>query len=140
MMSDRKNQQAFSLVEAILAMTILGIAVSSILTTFSSALVSAKVAEDYANATIMMNELRGHLRSNLLNPYDINEGTFSLYPRFQWTVEYMESETPNLFLVTLQIQWQQANKNYTYKTTTYHYYDMEGEFEQEMMEEGGTAS
>lgn len=132
-----EDQHAFSLVEAILAMTILGIAVSSILTTFSSALLSAKIAEEYANATIMMNELRGNLRCNLLNPYDVNEGNFTLYPNFQWTVEYLETDTDNLFLVNLSIRWSHGNRNYTYKTTTYHYYDIESDLQDEQTEGEG---
>lgn len=124
MIRNRQNQNGFTLVEAILAMTIMAIAVSGILSTFSSALIATKVAEDFSKASIMMNELRGQVRANLLSPMDINEGTSTLFPRFQWSATYQETEITSLYEVTLQIQWQQGNRTFTLKNMTYHYIDI----------------
>lgn len=122
MRNKRKTQDAFSLVEAILATTILGIAVTGILTTFSSALVAIKVAEDYSKASTMMNELRAHVRTDLLSPAETNEGTFTLHDRFQWNVEYMESQITNLYQVKLTVSWTQGSRNYSLVNNTYHYF------------------
>jgi type II secretory pathway pseudopilin PulG len=119
-----KHNRAFSLVEAILATTILSIAVTGILTTFSGALVAAKIAEDYSKASTMMNELRGHVRANLLTPLEVNEGTFSLHEGFSWTVSYMETEFGNLYQVQLEVLWQRGDRTYRLNHSTYHYFDV----------------
>ena len=129
MIRKKHQQSGFTLVEAILAMTIMAIAVSGVLSTFSSALLVTKAAEDYSKAAILMNELKAQVRSNMLSPMDINEGTSVLFPKLQWSVNYQETEILNLYQVDLQVQWQQGNQTYTMQNQTYHYVELQSDTE-----------
>ncbi len=127
----RHNKKSFSLVEALLAMTILGVAISGILTTFSSAMVAVKVSEDYSTASNLMGELRTQLRANLFDPGIVNEGTFLNYPDFSWKVTYNPTEIESLYQAMLVIQWKRGNRNYIIDYVTYHYYAIPEEEELE---------
>lgn len=129
MMHRRHSEQAFSLVESILAMTILGITVAAILTTFSSALIAGRISEDQALVSTMMIELHAHVRSNLFDPTQINQGTFTDHPGFTWQATYLLTNVTNLYQVTLQIQWERGGRVRSMEYMTYHYYDLEAELE-----------
>jgi len=119
----RKNQ-SFSLVESLLAMTILGLSVTSLMTTFSSALLVGKLSEEYSFAASLMGELHTQVRANLLSPLEDNRGTFTQYPRFSWQVNYFYTDSPNLYQVELVIQWNRGNRQRELKQVTYHYFAM----------------
>ncbi|HOJ61229.1 MAG TPA: type II secretion system protein [bacterium] len=121
-----RRTRSFSLVEALLAMTILGISVTSLMTTFSSALLVGKLSEEYSIAASLMGELHTQLRANLLSPLDINEGTFTLHPRFAWQVNYLYTDLPNLYEVELVILWTRGNRQQALRHRTYHYYEIPG--------------
>lgn len=118
----RRGEHSFSLVEALAAMTIMGIAIASILTTFSAALVASRVAEDYAVSTSMMTELRTHVRANLLSPLETNQGTFTNHPGFNWSAVYTPTNYTNFYLVEMSVDWIRGDKEYKRTCTTYHYY------------------
>lgn len=121
----RKNQKkGFSLVEAILAMTILGIAATSIMATFSSALVSGSLSHDYAIASILLDDLRSYVRTNMLTPETVNEGAFTNFPKYSWQVIYTITEFTDLYHVEFLIVWQRGTKQYRVSAVTYHYYEM----------------
>ena len=115
------RQHSFSLVEALLAMTILGVAISGILTTFSAAMIATKLSQDYALVSNLMGELRTQLRADLLDPTMINEGNFAGYPDYSWQVNFFYTEVENLYQVELQIQWQRGNRPHRVQYVTYHY-------------------
>lgn len=127
MKSKRRGEDSFTLVEALAAMTILGIAVASILTTFSASLVAGRAAEDYAAASAMMTELRTYVRANLFTPYETNQGTFTTHPEFSWTATYTPTNYTDFYQVTLTIQWLRGDRQYTHAATTYHYYAVASE-------------
>ncbi|MDP8245551.1 MAG: type II secretion system protein [Candidatus Hinthialibacter antarcticus] len=122
MRTKRRAENSFSLVEALAAMTIMGIAIASILTTFSASLVASRVAEDYAISTSMMTELRTHVRANMLSPLDANQGTFTNHPGFSWSAVYTPTNYTNFYLVEMTIDWIRGDKEYARTCTTYHYY------------------
>ncbi len=136
-MLSKQGQQGFTLVEALLAMTILGIAVTSILTTFSSSLVAGKVSEDRALVTLLMDDLRSYVRSGMFSPMQINQGTFSQYPEYSWQVTYTMSETQNLYQVEMMIQWMRGSRQNTVRMVTYHY-DNSATVEEESEESEGS--
>jgi len=109
-------------VEALLAMTILGVAVTSILTTFSASLVASKISQDYALASTLMDELRAELRTDMFLPTDVNQGNFTSYPEFQWKVDYYYTEIDKLYQVQLTVAWMRAGQEHTLQYYTYHYY------------------
>ncbi|MEW6236743.1 MAG: type II secretion system protein [Candidatus Omnitrophota bacterium] len=117
-----EGQASFSLVEALLAMTILGIAVTSILTTFSASLVASRISQDYALAATLMDELRAELRTDMFLPTDVNQGNFTSYPEFAWKVDYYYTEIDKLYQVRLTIAWIRANQEQSLLYYTYHYY------------------
>lgn len=116
--------RSFSLVESLLAMTILGLSVTSLMTTFSSALLVGKLSEEYSLAASLMGELHTQLRANLLSPMEDNRGTFTQYPRFAWQVNYFYTDSPNLYQVELVIQWNRGNRQQELKQVTYHYFEI----------------
>ncbi len=125
-----KGQRSFSLVEALLAMTILGVAISGILTAFSASMVAGRISQDYALAATMMEELKTHVRANLLSPLEVNEGTFTNHPDFSWQVQYFYTDMENLYQVNLMIAWVRGGRELTLNYTTYHYVEItEGETE-----------
>lgn len=113
---------SFSLVEALLAMTILGIAVSSILTTFSTAILMGKLSEDYSLAAAMMEELHTYVRTNQLSPYETNQGEFTGHPGFTWMVNYFYTDVTDLYQVEMTVQWRRGSRERSMKHTTYHYF------------------
>lgn len=112
-----------------MAMTILGIAVSSILTTFSSAMMTGRLSEDYSLASLMMEELHTYVRTNQLSPYETNEGEFSQYPGFTWMVNYYYTDVSGLYQVEMQVSWRRGSRARTLKYVTYHYYKLPEETE-----------
>lgn len=123
MRTRRRAEDSFSLVEALAAMTIMGIAIASILTTFSAALVASRVAEDYSISTAMMTEVRSHVRADLLSPLETNQGTFTSHPGFSWSAVYTPTNYANFYLVEMSIEWVRGDKDYKRTCTTYHYYN-----------------
>jgi type II secretory pathway pseudopilin PulG len=117
------NQASFSLVEALLATTILGISVAGILTTFSSAMLMSKLSEDYSIASSLMGELHTYVRSNQFTPYETNSGTFQqTYPQYSWQVNYLPCDKSDLYQVEMIIIWQHGSRVYDLTYHTYHYY------------------
>lgn len=119
----RRAEHSFSLVETLAAMTIMGIAISSILTTFSAALIASRAAEDYSISTAMMTEVRSHVRADLLSPLETNQGTFTTQPGFSWSVVYTPTDYTNFYLVEMSIEWVRGDRDYKRACTTYHYYN-----------------
>lgn len=116
------------MLEALLAMTILGITVTGILTTFSAALLSSKLSEDYALASIMIGELHTYARANLLSPMEINQGEFENHPGFYWSVEYAATGINNLYQITFAIHWMRGGRPRTIEQVTLHYFDINVEY------------
>ncbi len=103
-------------------MTILGVAVTGILTTFSAAMIATKVSEDYSIVSNLMGELRTQLRADMLDPTLINEGTFTNHPEFTWNANFLMTDVENLYQVDLAIHWKRGNRDYQVQYVTYHYY------------------
>ncbi len=122
MRTKRRLEDSFTLVEALAAMTIMGIAIASILTTFSAALIASKLAEDYSISTSMMTELRTHVRADLFSPLDINQGTFTNHPGYTWSATYTPTDSTNFYIVEMTIEWVRGDREYTRTAMTYHYY------------------
>ncbi len=121
---ESRGAAAFSLVEALLAMTILGIAVTSILTTFSASIMTGKLSEDYSIASTLIGELHGNLRTNQFSPYDTNEGEFTTQSGFKWTVTYLYTDMTDLYQVEMKVMWKRGSRDHELKYTTYHYFSM----------------
>ncbi len=131
MKSKWSSKASFSLVEALLAMTILGIAISGILTTFSAALVAGRVSEDYATVASLMNELRTQVRTNMLSPDQVNEGQFASHPEFSWRVTYFYTDIENLYQVQYAVYWTRGRRDYQVVYDSFHLIPvMEEEIEQ----------
>jgi Tfp pilus assembly protein PilV len=119
----RSRGRAFTLVEAILAMSIMAIGVTGILGSFSSALISGAIAEDHAKASLLMQQVMAQVRAGAITPYDINQGTFSGDRRFQWVASFTEMDVDYLYQVDVTIMWRRAGRQHTLKLATYQYCD-----------------
>lgn len=119
----RGRRGSFTLVEAIVAMSIMAIAVTGILGSFTSALVGAAIAEDYAKASLLMQQVVTQVRAGSITPYDITQGTFSTDSRFAWSVSFTELDTDYLYQVDVIIAWRRAARAHSLKLTTYQYCD-----------------
>jgi len=122
---ESRGDAAFSLVEALLAMTILGIAVTSILTTFSASILTGKLSEDYSIAAMLIGELHGNVRTNQFSPYETNEGEFTTQAGFKWTVSYLYTDITDLYQVEMKVMWKRGSREHELKHTTYHYCSMD---------------
>ncbi len=118
---ESRGNTAFSLVEALLAMTILGIAVTSILTTFSASIMTGKLSEDYSIAASLIGELHGYVRTNQFSPYETNEGEFTTQAGFRWTVTYLYTDMTDLYQVEMKVMWKRGSREHELKHITYHY-------------------
>lgn len=123
----KPGNASFSLVEALMAMTILGIAVTGILTTFSTAIMMGKLSEDYSIASTMMEELHTYVRTNQLSPYEVNEGEFSNRPGFSWVVVYFYTDVTDLYQVDMEVLWKRGSRQRSLKHVTYHYFKLSEE-------------
>ena len=103
-------------------MTILGVAVTGILTTFSSAMLAGKLSEDYSVVANLMGDLRAQVRCNLVAPTEENAGTFSEYPQFAWQILYYYTDIDDLYQVEMIIRWMRGNREYQVRQITYHYF------------------
>lgn len=110
------------MVEALLAMTILGIAATAIMTTFSGSLIAGKTSQDYAVASMLLDDLRAYVRTDMLTPVTENQGAFTNYPNYAWEVIYTLSEVSNLYNVEMIIVWQRGMRMNRISATTYHYF------------------
>lgn len=115
------SNKGFSLVEAILAMTILGIATAGILTSFSAAMIAGKLAEDYAVADSLTGMLKAQVRANMFNPLLPNSGTFASYPNFSWQVNYTVSSIESLYQVEMIVAWRRGSRQHVVRQYTFHY-------------------
>ena len=77
---DVERIKGFSLVETILAMTILGIAATSIMATHFPPLVSGSLSHDYAIASILLDDLRSYVRTNMLTPEPLMKEHLPTFP------------------------------------------------------------
>jgi prepilin-type N-terminal cleavage/methylation domain-containing protein len=116
-----RNHKGFSLVEAILAMTILGIATAGILTSFSASLIAGKLAEDYATADTLAGMLKAQVRADLLDPLTANTGSFTNDPDFTWQVNYTTTTMDFLYQVEIIVSWQRGQKQHVLRQQTLHY-------------------
>ncbi len=117
----RGRSGSFTLVEAIVAMSIMAIGVTGILGSFTSALVGAAVAEDYAKASLLLQQVLTQVRAGAITPYDVNQGTFSGEARFAWSVSFTESDIDYLYRVDVIVAWRKAGRTHNLKSTTYQY-------------------
>ena len=109
--------------EAILAMSIMAIAVVGIMGAFSGALMNGSMAEDYTLASMRAQLVMAQIRAGAITPYDVNQGTFSEDMKFQWSVNFTESEAENLYEVEVIIAWMRSGRKREFKVTTYQYCD-----------------
>ncbi|HPA44934.1 MAG TPA: prepilin-type N-terminal cleavage/methylation domain-containing protein [bacterium] len=119
----KRRRSGFTLVEAILAMSIMAIAVVGIMGAFSGALMSGSMAEDYTLASMRAQLVMAQVRAGGITPYDVNQGTFSEDTKFQWSVNFTESEAENLYEVEVTIAWIRSGRKREFKVTTYQYSD-----------------
>lgn len=122
MKTNSSRQGGFSLVEALVAMTILGIAATSIMTTFSGSLIAGKTSEQYAIAVMLMDDLHNYVRSGQITPTTENMGTFANFPQYTWEVLFTLTEVTDLYQVDFFITWTRGDKIQQYQAVTYHYY------------------
>jgi len=118
-----KHKRAFTLVEALVAMTVMAVGVTGILGSFTSALVSGAIAEDYAKASLKMEQLMTQIRAGSITPFDVNMGTFSDESLFQWQASFTELDVDYLYQVEVTIAWERAGRQHNLKVTTYQYCD-----------------
>ncbi len=104
-------------------MTVMAVGVTGILGSFTAALVGGAIAEDYALASLKMEQLLTQIRAGSITPYDVNMGTFSDDARYQWVASFTELDVNSLYQVEITITWERAGKDHSLKVTTCQYCD-----------------
>lgn len=132
-----KHEKGFSLIEALLAMTILAIAATGVMATFSGTLVAGRTSQDFATSAMLMDDLRSYLRSGLFMPTQINQGAFTNHPDFQYEVLFTQTEIANFYQVDLTITWMRGQRQQNVSARTYHYDTMSTTQEENTTSENG---
>ena len=120
----RRGKRGISLLEAMIAMTIMGISATAILTAFSAALVSGKDAERYASAVLLAQTLNAQLRMGEFSPSEVMTGT-SVDEFYAWSVTFQETDLLDLYRVTLNVSWKRGSGLSTISVDTLHYQELE---------------
>jgi len=68
-----------------------------------------------------MDDLRAYLRSGMFMPTQINQGSFTNHPEFQYEVLFTQTEITNFYQVTLTINWMRGQRQQSVTAQTYHY-------------------
>lgn len=120
----RRTSRGISLLEALLAVTIMGISLTAIMTTFTASLMSGREAELYAEAVLLLEMLDAELRMNEFSPYEMQMGT-STDGQYMWSVTFQSTDLLDLYAVTMEVTWRRGTRTRSVSLNTYHYQEAE---------------
>lgn len=112
MFSSKLINQGFSLIEVLIAFTILAIAVTTLLVAFSGGVRNSSLARDYTKAVIIAESQL--VQSGIISSITDQETTQGTEDKFHWqkSVKPLISETTHhwqLFEVTVVVRWNAFN-------------------------------
>ena len=114
------KQQAFTLVEMIVATLLLAIGIVACLGAIGVSTRVAGVANEYTTATLLADRHFSELNSdpNLLTTGE-QSGNFDGYPSFQWHQSIDQSDITGLLRVSITIEWSDGISSRSAVFTTY---------------------
>ncbi len=116
----RRRKGGVSLLEALIAMTIMVVSVTGILRAFSASLVTGADAEKFAHAVLVLQMLDSQLRMGEFYPLETNTGTTS-DESYEWNVTFQSTDLTDLYRVDLTVTWRRGQSRRSITVSTYHY-------------------
>ncbi len=130
-MSSRRTRQGLTLIEALLAVAILGVAITGLIAAASRCLAVARKAKNYEAARRLMGQIE---LTDPLNTEEIEEGTQTEpfpapYQNYTWTrtIEPVGLKEDGLYKITLQVNWSNQGQENHETTVSYLYFPEETE-------------
>jgi len=122
MITQSKTKKGFTLVETIVASTILCSAVLTITAVCSRALSSARINRQYETAIALINRqlsLIDYIGIDEFLEIGSMEGEFEDYsPQYTWEVVPLYQDIDNLYCITLTLSWSEFGKTYNVTVET----------------------
>lgn len=119
------SKKGLTLIEVLLAMVILTIGVTSLMTAMSRCLAVVRTARDRNIAQGLILQIdRDHPIEDVDLEELTEEGEFEDYDRYIWFRDIQivdEEERPGLFLVTLRVQWSEQGRDAFEEVMMYRY-------------------
>ncbi len=119
------SKKGLTLIEVLLAMVILTIGVTSLMTAMSRCLAVVRTARDRNIAQGLILQIdRDHPIEDVDLEELTEEGEFEDYDRYTWFRDIQivdEEERPGLFLVTLRVQWSEQGREAFEEVMMYRY-------------------
>ena len=116
-----RRLRGFTVIEMIVATVLLAIGVVASLTAISSATKTTKVADDYTTATLLAQQQLATIETQLesLTGGTQNGDFGDNYRGFKWEQNTETTDYPNLYRVTLTVNWGQGAKPNSLQIVTY---------------------
>ena len=132
----RSNNSGFTLLEIIIALTILGISMGVILSSFSTSLKNIRVISEYDLASFLAQSKMEETLSLQEIEEDDEVGYFEEFPNFSWERVIEEMELPEdegqpypeeyaerenfikMYKITVIVSWKRGENKKSYKLTT----------------------
>lgn len=118
-----RSRRGLTLIETLLALTILGTGLSILVTGAARALTIARIAQHYSNAQFLLSSI--DLEIPVATPYELYEspesGDFNPpYDIYRWTrtAEYFGPEEDQLFLIRTRVTWSDRGEDTFEETVT----------------------
>lgn len=116
----KRRKRGVSLLEAMIAMTVMAVSITGIMTAFSASLVSGADAERLSEAILVLEMLDAQLRMGEFSPLEQNSG-LTQDEEFNWRVTFESTDQTDLYLVKLEIGWQRGQSKRSISATSLHY-------------------
>lgn len=117
MKQNNNKQHGFSLLELLVAFSILALSLTLLLNIFSSGLNRVSVAEEYTEAVQIAESLMA--KTQLETPVNIGQRSGEILEKYHWTISiepFLFTAEPSLlnspatlFKITVDVQWQQRH-------------------------------
>ncbi|MFC1712089.1 type II secretion system minor pseudopilin GspI [Candidatus Poribacteria bacterium] len=116
--TNKEDQQGFTLLEIVVALTIAAITLPVLLQAFSEGTKNQSLIENKTTALYLLKlkmaeiEMLGEIEAGS------EDGDFGSNSRFQWTSDITESDTEGLYEVVVTVNWQERGREETVQLTT----------------------
>lgn len=125
MKQSKASKTGLTLVEVLLALVILTVGVSSLMTAMSRCLAVVRTARDREQARSLLRRVDIDFPIERVDMAELSEsGDFDDFERFQWFRDIImvdEEERPGLFMVTTRIQWSERGREAFEEIAIYKY-------------------
>lgn len=136
------HQQGFSLLEILVAFSILALSLGVLFQSFTLGLRNVRVAEDYTLGVLLAQSQLALVGADIPLQAGETQGDFTDYPRYHWSIQitpyplpdsnpdWVEKIRQQLFTVNLQVRWETASAQRQIQINTLRITDKPADFAQ----------